>query len=152
MLHKKGFSRWSPSPGTGRGTVERAWDLPVAGDELTATFIAVEAFQVKHRVASPHDQFVRGYLVAAAPADTAAAEHSATETKRHPTLKLGSRSRLAISDSRHDPHLHVRKRIRYARGKRFRETSSPDVSDEWCRTCDYFSTISSAVLARIEFQ
>lgn len=56
-------------------------DLPVAGDELATAFIAVEAFQVKHRVAGPHDQFVRGYLVAATPADAAIAEQSATKSE-----------------------------------------------------------------------
>lgn len=59
-------------------------NLPVAGDELTAALIAVEAFQVKHRVAGPHHQFVRGYLVAATPADAAVAEQSATRRKKWP--------------------------------------------------------------------
>lgn len=59
-------------------------DLPVAGDELTAALIAVETFQVKHRVAGPHHQFVRGYLVATTPANAAVAEQSATRSKRSP--------------------------------------------------------------------
>jgi len=51
-----------------------AEDSPVARDELAATLVAAEAFQMKHRVAGPHDQFIRGYRVAATPASAAVAE------------------------------------------------------------------------------
>lgn len=81
--------------------------LPVAGDELTAALIAVEAFQVKHRVAGPHHQLVRGYLVAATPANAAVAEQPATRSKKCPI-----KTRFKVAESRYSRETRSRDRLR----------------------------------------